>query len=115
MAHTMPRQTCDTNDGSGEWAVGSANGHRDLLGGERLRNPPRPVEWRHVLRESRCVIANDPTAIIRSVIRRIDSAWHDGRALKGETYTESGHAVMVFNRAGGEWRVMWRAMVPASS
>jgi hypothetical protein len=33
MAHTMPRQTCDTNDGSGERAVGSANGHRDLLVG----------------------------------------------------------------------------------
>jgi ketosteroid isomerase-like protein len=41
--------------------------------------------------------------------------WTMTYTLKGENYTESGHALVVFNRAGGEWRVMWRAMVPASS
>lgn len=184
----MPRQTCDTNDGSGERAAGSANGHRDPPVGERLRNPPRPIEWRHVLCESRCVTTNDPAADIRSVIRRIDSAWREGPAdeivarlmplfdpdvvfcrenfqpvargasvcaasyesfvrmatvrefsapdpdihvagdtamavcpwtmtytLNDQTYTESGHSLMVFNRAGGQWRVMWRAMVPTAS
>jgi ketosteroid isomerase-like protein len=41
--------------------------------------------------------------------------WTMTYMLKGETYTESGHDLMVFNRADGQWRVMWRAMVPAAS
>ena len=41
--------------------------------------------------------------------------WTMTYTLNDQTYTESGHELVVFNRHGGEWRVMWRAMLPASS
>jgi ketosteroid isomerase-like protein len=41
--------------------------------------------------------------------------WTMTYTLDDKTYTESGHDLMVFNRRGADWRVMWRAMMPASS
>lgn len=41
--------------------------------------------------------------------------WTMTYTLNDQTYTESGHDLLVLNRAGGQWRVVWRAMVPASS
>jgi hypothetical protein len=41
--------------------------------------------------------------------------WTMTYTLNGETYTETGHDLLVFRRAGADWRVMWRAMVPASA
>jgi len=41
--------------------------------------------------------------------------WTMTYTLNDQTYTESGHALLVFNREGGQWRVMWRAMLPAAS
>jgi hypothetical protein len=41
--------------------------------------------------------------------------WTMTYTLNEQTYTESGHDLLVLNRRGGEWRVMWRALVPAST
>lgn len=39
--------------------------------------------------------------------------WTMTYTLNGDTYTESGHEILVFRRDGFDWRVMWRAMLPA--
>jgi ketosteroid isomerase-like protein len=41
--------------------------------------------------------------------------WTMTYTLNDATYTESGHDFLVFRRTGTDWRVMWRAMVPAAS
>ena len=41
--------------------------------------------------------------------------WTMTYTLDEATYTESGHDLLVLTRRGGEWRVMWRALVPAST
>ena len=41
--------------------------------------------------------------------------WTMTYTLKDQTYTESGHDILVFRRSGADWRVMWRAMVAAAS
>jgi ketosteroid isomerase-like protein len=41
--------------------------------------------------------------------------WKMTYTLNNETYTESGHDLLVCTRRDGDWRVMWRAMLPAAS
>jgi len=41
--------------------------------------------------------------------------WTMTYTLNGETYTERGHDLLVLRRDGSDWRVMWRAMLPAPS
>ena len=41
--------------------------------------------------------------------------WTMTYTLNNETYTESGHDLLVFTRRDGNWRVMWRTLLPAAS
>lgn len=41
--------------------------------------------------------------------------WTITYTLNNETYTESGHDILAFTRRNGEWRLMWRAMLPTPS
>jgi ketosteroid isomerase-like protein len=59
--------------------------------------------------------APDPAIHVAGDTATAVCPWTMTYTLDERTYTESGHDVLVFNRSGGEWRVMWRAMVPTSS
>jgi Tfp pilus assembly protein PilW len=41
--------------------------------------------------------------------------WTITYTLNANTYTESGHDILVLRRAEAQWRVVWRTMVPAPS
>jgi len=78
---------------------------------------------------------DDAGADVLAVIQRIHPAWLEGPVdaitatllpcfdeavvmtytLNDQTYTESGHDLLVFTQSGGEWHVMRRALVPPSS
>ena len=59
--------------------------------------------------------APDPEVHVAGDAATAVCPWTMTYTLKDQTYTESGHDLLVFNRSGGEWRVMWRALVPTPS
>jgi len=59
--------------------------------------------------------APDPTIHVAGNTATAVCPWTMTYTLNDQTYTESGHDLLVFNRSAGEWRVMWRALVPMPS
>jgi hypothetical protein len=40
-------------------------------------------------------------------------AWEMTYELNGQTYSESGHDLFVFNRDQGKWLAVWRTLLPS--
>jgi hypothetical protein len=59
--------------------------------------------------------APDPEIHVAGEAATAVCPWTMTYTLNNETYTESGHVVFVFTHRSGEWRAMWRAMLPAPS
>ena len=58
--------------------------------------------------------APDPEIHVAGTTATAVCPWTMTYTLNDQTYTESGHDVLVLTRNGGDWRVMWRALMPAS-
>jgi len=57
--------------------------------------------------------ARDPDVQVTGNTATAVCPWSMTYTLNGETYTESGHEILVFRHDGSDWRVTWRAMLPA--
>ena len=59
--------------------------------------------------------APDPDIYVAGDAATALCPWTMTYTLNNETYTESGHDLLVFTRRDGNWRVMWRTLLPATS
>jgi hypothetical protein len=55
--------------------------------------------------------AQDPTIDVAGDTAIAQYQWQMTYVLAGQEYTEQGHDLFVFSRIGGEWSVVWRALL----
>ena len=55
--------------------------------------------------------AEDPTIDVAGDTAVAQYQWQMTYVLAGQEYTEQGHDLFVFSRRGGEWLVIWRALL----
>jgi ketosteroid isomerase-like protein len=58
-------------------------------------------------------VAPDPEIHVTGDTAVAACPWSMTYTLNDATYTEKGHDLLVFDRHGSEWLVVWRAMLPA--